>query len=128
MDITQDYIHILTHDDLVLIFTYLHGGMILRCGAVCKKWKEASEMDWLWLMRMSIELTYLPQYSSKVNKELNMGIAKIWRDTYGSPLKNIYVQERRRDRPSKRVFPLSTFSVASLILKNTKQNNKKISN
>jgi|SRR6185437_8067016 len=85
-------------DNLISIFSYLHGGMILRCAAVCKKWKKAVESNRLWVIIMGRELEDLPHYSKIKNIKINKEIAKKWLSDFHQPLKQIYLEKRRKEK------------------------------
>lgn len=104
----ESNINILPIDILANIFTYLHGGMILRCSSVCKKWKIASEVDWLWVIKMGDELEDIKQYTKEINIFINKEIAKQWIHEYKKPLIRIYVKRRRIQgvSPNLKIFPI----------------------
>lgn len=110
-DIVYNNIGNLPVDILVLIFARIHGGQVLRCGAVCKRWREAADMDWLWAIILSRELEYGLKCSIKQNIITNKEVALLWRKKYQKSLKTIYVEDHRKIKktkegnPKPRVFP-----------------------
>lgn len=103
----------LPRDILAFIFTWLHGGVILRCSIVCKEWKSATEVDWLWLVKMTDELKNIPYFSKGKNIKINKEIAKKWSEQEKKLLKAIYVDRRRSEYiPIRlRVFPINSYVI-----------------
>jgi hypothetical protein len=95
---SQKYLNeVLTLDVLIEIFSYLHGGMILRCGAVCQNWKEACDDDYLWLMILGTEYEFAEGLNFEENVKLNKKFARKWRKKNGTSAKHMYVTKRRAD-------------------------------
>lgn len=95
---------------LAEILSYLHGGMILRCTIICKKWNEICGDDYIWLSVLGKELNYVKKLKKNKNFEINKEIAREWRDEHKESAKSIYIRNRRKNNipTSQRVFP--TFS------------------
>jgi hypothetical protein len=93
---------------LIELFSYLHGGMVLRCGAVCKSWKEAADDDYLWIIILGREFEKDKRLSLDVNITMDRKVAQKWREMYNMPLKLVYLTMRRqqkKDPAVSRIFP-----------------------
>ena len=115
-------------NSFVRICHYLPTGMILRCGAVCKKWAELCKSDDVWITILGIELHEEVGLSKQKNIRLNRQIAIIWKDEFaekhkGSSVKEVYMKLRRdkikwteRSQPGyknkMRIFPVTERSNA----------------
>jgi len=109
-------------NSFIRICHYLPTGMILRCGSVCKKWKNLGDSDDLWIMILGLELREEVGLSKVRNIKLNRQIAVIWKEEFiekhkGNTVKEVYMKLRRdkikwtdKSKPgykdSMRVFPL----------------------
>lgn len=79
---------------------YLPTGMILRCGAVCKKWAAICNSDDIWITILGQELHEEVGLSKHRNIRLNRQIAVIWKAEFkekhkGSTVKEVYMKLRR---------------------------------
>lgn len=113
MDELQNYQNdILVDDILLLIFSYLHGGVILRCGAVCKTWKLVCDDGYLWLKILGVELSFEPGLNFTDNVEVNKELVRQWSTEKNTSPKQIYLLTRRKEKINNkfRVFPRFTFS------------------
>jgi hypothetical protein len=117
---------VLPLDILVIIFSYLHGGVILRCGAVCKFWKVASDADALWIERMGRELMDSRKLTPSQNLKMNMEVAKKWREDHQMTPKELYLKGRRKENipHTLRVFPKA--ATVKAFLRSSEKETKKI--
>jgi len=97
----------LSEDILVRILSYLHGGMILRCTSVCKFWNFVCNNDYLWFVRMCLELEGIPKLNFAQNIELNKKVIREWRKQNGATAKQYYIATRRKEKhpENQRIFP-----------------------
>jgi hypothetical protein len=84
----------------VRICHYLSTGMILRCGAVCKNWRDISNNDDIWIIILGTELRNEVGLSLQRNTKLNREIAIIWNLEFqakhkGAHVKDVYMKLRR---------------------------------
>jgi hypothetical protein len=82
------------------ICKFLPTGMILRCGAVCKKWNTISNNDDVWILILGVELYAETGLSPKKNICLNRQIAVLWKSEFqqkhkGDSVKEVYMRLRR---------------------------------
>jgi hypothetical protein len=91
------------------IMTYLHGGMILRCTAVCKNWNYLCSNDYIWLVVLGKELNFEKKIRPDLNFKINKEIARRWRKLHDESAKSIYLRSRQRERIPKnlRIFPVT---------------------
>jgi hypothetical protein len=104
----QEYLNTkLSEDTLIRILSYLHGGMILRCAAVCKFWNNVCDRDYLWLVKLCLEINFDKRFNFIQNIKLNKKIVQKWRKQKNQGAKKFYLTTRRNQRQpeSKRIFP-----------------------
>lgn len=96
----------LTDDIFLCIFSYLRGGMILRCGVVCKRWYFITNTDIVWGIILS---SILHNGIYFISREYNRKIIQIWKNKKPGSLKKIYIDYRRKQniKSNMRVFPKS---------------------
>lgn len=104
--INTDIINGLSDECILHILSYLHGGVVLRCSIVCKRWYRISRDNWLWITIFAKEFSDHPKYSKLANQHINHNIAVTWNKSMKKPLIKIYVEMRRREKIKKRVFPI----------------------